>query len=334
MDYIEEGIKNFKELKKETGFYVDYNLANGYYSKYKIMDEKPNYLTKNEHLLMKAKQNYLTNIDKTPLEILPLLYINLGNTYDYIGRTIDALEYYEKVPNHPYSLINKGIGLYEYSKFISNPSPILKDAYSCFKSVLRIENIPLEFKSICEKYITNIESICNEDILKQKSNKKLDKTSENNIEDFIVNFCLENKLYLNLCNFCQRCENAIGDTIIIPNMLVKTSKSIDNDPYLKLSSQLNQIKMDYVSSRFLLILSQSKKINLDLVNKNVVLINTLSYEEHDIRIQLLKNSFSSFYNILDKISHLINIYFNLNKKPDKLNFHNVWNNKNNKINGT
>lgn len=56
MDYIEEGIKNFKELKKETGFYVDYNLANGYYSKYKIMDEKPNYLTKNEHLLMKAKQ--------------------------------------------------------------------------------------------------------------------------------------------------------------------------------------------------------------------------------------------------------------------------------------
>ena len=334
MDYIEEGIKNFKELKKETGFYVDYNLANGYYSKYKIMDEKPNYLTKNEHLLMKAKQNYLTNIDKTPLEILPLLYINLGNTYDYIGRTIDALEYYEKVPNHPYSLINKGIGLYEYSKFISNPSPILKDAYSCFKSVLRIENIPLEFKSICEKYITNIESICNEDILKQKSNKKLDKTSENNIEDFIVNFCLENKLYLNLCNFCQRCENAIGDTVIIPNMLVKTSESIDNDPYLRLSSKLNQIKMDYVSSRFLLILSQSEKINLDLINKNVVLINTLSYEEQDIRVQLLKNSFSSFYNILDKISHLINSYFNLNKKPDRLNFHNVWNNKNNNINGT
>lgn len=117
-------------------------------------------------------------------------------------------------------------------------------------------------------------------------------------------------------------------------MLVKTSESINNDPYLRLSSKLNQIKMDYVSSRFLLILSQSEKINLDLINKNVVIINTLSYEEHDIRVQLLKNSFSSFYNILDKISHLINSYFNLNKKPDRLNFHNVWNNKNNNINGT
>ncbi len=334
MNYIEEGIKNFKELKKETNFYVDYNLANGYYSKYKIMDEKPNYLTKNKHLLTKAKQHYLIHIDKTPLEILPLLYINLGNTYDYIGRTIDALEYYEKVPNHPYSLLNKGIGLYEYSKFINNPSPILKDAYMCFESVLRIENIPLEFKSICEKYITNIKSLFNEDLLKQNANKKLDKSSKNNIEEFIVNFCLENKLYLNLCNFCQRCENAIGDTVIIPNMLVKTTESIDNDLYLRLSSKLNQIKMDYVSSRFLLILSQSEKINLDLINKNVVLINTLSYEEHDIRVQLLKNSFSSFYNILDKISHLINSYFNLNKKPDRLNFHNVWNNKNNNINGT
>lgn len=204
----------------------------------------------------------------------------------------------------------------------------------CFESVLRIENIPLEFKSICEKYITNIKSLFNEDLLKQNANKKLDKSSKNNIEEFIVNFCLENKLYLNLCNFCQRCENAIGDTVIILNMLVKTTESIDNDLYLRLSSKLNQIKMDYVSSRFLLILSQSEKINLDLINKNVVLINTLSYEEHDIRVQLLKNSFSSFYNILDKISHLINSYFNLNKKPDRLNFHNVWNNKNNNINGT
>lgn len=333
MNYIDEGINNFKELKQETNFNVDYNLANGYYAKYRIISEKPNYLTKKDHLLTLAKQLYVNAINKTPIEQLPLLYINLGNTYDYIGRTIDALEYYERVPKHPYSLLNKGIGLYEYSKFTNNYLSILKDAYRCFESVLKIQNIPLEFESICNEYMETIEEICGYDILKDESNKKLTRPTEKNFENFIINFCLENKLYLNLCNFCQRCDNAIGDTLIIPNMIVKISETIENNSYLKLSSQLNQIKMDYVSSRFLLILSQYEEINLDLINKNIILINTLSYEDYDIKVQLLKNSFTNFYNILDKIAHLINLYFNLNKKSDKLNFHNVWNNQKSNING-
>lgn len=333
IDYIDEGITNYKELKKETEFFVDYNLANGYVSKYKIMTEKPNYLTKDAHLLTKAKQHYINCIGKIPEEQIPLLYINLGNTYNYIGRTIDALDYYEKVPTLLYSLINKGIGLYEYSKFINNRIPILKDAYDCFKSVETMQNIPSEFKPICERYIATIETICNKQLLTQKQNKTLKISSEDNFESFLINFCLKNKLYLNLCNFCQRCNNAIGDSIIIPNIIVKINESLENDRYLKLSSQLNQIKMDFVLSRFLLVLSQMPNVNLDLISKNVVLINTLSYEENDIHTQLLKNSFSNFYNLLDKISHLINIYFELNKDSNKLSFHNVWFNRKNDING-
>ena len=30
MDYIDEGIKNFEELKNDTEYNVDYNLGNGY----------------------------------------------------------------------------------------------------------------------------------------------------------------------------------------------------------------------------------------------------------------------------------------------------------------
>lgn len=81
-----EGIKNFEELKIETKYEVDYNLGNGYSSKYKIMENKPNYLTKKEHLLTKAKSHYLNSINKTALKKLPLLYTNLANTYNYIGR--------------------------------------------------------------------------------------------------------------------------------------------------------------------------------------------------------------------------------------------------------
>lgn len=332
MDYIDEGIKNFEELKNDTEYNVDYNLGNGYSSKYKIMDKKPNYLTKKEHLLSKAKIHYLNGINNPP-EQNPQIYINLGNTYDYIGRTIDALEYYEKSPNHPYALINKGIGLFSYSTFINNPTPVLKDAYECFDKVLKIKNIPTEFIHLCNTYMKKIEEQCGKKLLKEKNDKKLKRPSNNNFEGFLTNFCLDNKLYLNLCNFCQRCDNAIGDTLLIPNMLVKIGTPLEEDPYLKLSSQLNQIKLDYIISRFLLILSQTETSLLDLISKNTILTETLSYEENNSSVQLLKNSFTSFYNILDKISHLINIYFKLKKNSKYLNFHKVWDNKKGNING-
>lgn len=332
MNYIDEGIKNFEELKNETEYAVDYNLGNGYSSKYKIMKNKPNYLTKGCHLLSKAKNYYLNSMNN-PVEQKPELYINLGNTYDCIGRTIDALEYYEKASNHPHALINKGIGLCSYSTFIHNPTLVLKDAYECFEKVLKIKGIPIEFEHLCNAHMKNIEEICGKKLLEEKNDKKLNRPENNTFEGFIINFCLDNKLYLNLCNFCQRCDSAIGDTLLIPNMLVKIGTPLKEDPYLKLSSQLNQIKLDYVISRFLLILSQSETPLLDLITKNTILTETLSYEENNSSVQLLKNSFTSFYNILDKISHLINICFKLEKKPKNVNFHKVWNNNKGKING-
>ena len=333
MDYIDEGIKIFKELKNNTEYEVDYNLGNGYFSKYKIMVEKPNYLTKSQHVLTKAKKHYLISLNKPNLEQLPLLYVNLGNAYDYIGRTIDALECYEKSPNHPHALINKGIALCSYSTFINNPTPILKDAYECFEKVLKIRNISIEFESLCNRSMKNIEGYCGKELLKEKNDKKLTRQSNNNFKGFVENFCLNNKLYLNLCNFCQRCDNAIGDNMLIPNMIVNVGAPFEKDKYLKLSSQLNQIKLDYIISRFLLILSQSEVKLLDIISKNTLLTETLSYEENNSSVQLLKNSFTSFYNILDKISHLINIYFDLKKDSKHLNFHNVWNNSKGKING-
>ena len=333
MDYIDEGINIFKELRDKTEYEVDYNLGNGYSSKYKIMVDKPNYLTKSQHVLTEAKKHYLASLGKPNLEQLPLLYVNLGNAYDYIGRTIDALECYEKSPNHPHALINKGIALCSYSTFINNPTWILKDAYECFEKVLKIKNIPLEFESICNAHMKNIEEYCGKEILKEKIDKKLKRPSNNTFKGFAENFCLNNKLYLNLCNFCQRCDNAIGDNILMPDMLVKVGTLFEKDSYLRLSSQLNQIKLDFIISRFLLILSQSEVKLLDLISENTILTETFSYEENNSSVQLLKNSFTGFYNILDKISHLINIYFDLKKDSKHLDFHNVWDNRNGKING-
>ena len=84
------------------------------------------------------------------------------------------------------------------------------------------------------------------------------------------------------------------------------TKTINNETELsKLSSYLNQIKMDFVSARTLLILSEYEGFDLDSITQEVLLMNTDFPEENDIRIQLLKDSFKNFFNILDKIAVFI-----------------------------
>lgn len=334
MDYVDEGIEIFEDLKESTNINVNYNLANGYFAKFVL--NKSNYLIKDDHLLFKAKKLYREEINHTAPQENPDLYINLANAYNNIGRTIDGLEYYEivlDISKDSRALVNKGIALYQYSFFTIDYLVILKDAYKCFKLALADSGLYSDFKDISEKYVNIIEEDLNEKILNQEIPDDLQRPSDDDFEGFMINFCLDNKLYLNLCNFCQRCDNAIGDTLLMPDMLVEIGTPLEEDPYLKLSSQLNQIKLDYVISRFLLILSQSETPLLNLISKNTILTETFSYEENNSSSQLLKNSVTGFYNILDKISHLINIYFKLEKDPKNVNFHKVWYNNKGKIHG-
>lgn len=334
IEYIDEGIKNLEEIKNPD-YNVHYNLANGYYSKYQLLDKKTSYITTDEHLLLKAKKRYLKALnvtkEKIPKETRSCININLGNTYDHIGRTIEALDYYENEQNKPHGIINKGLCLENYSKVFKNTTTILKESYNCFEKALGMPNIPTHLKLIAEEEIKKLEPFVKD--IKEKPVEKLNRPTEDNFESFVTNFCLDHKLYLNLCNFCQRCDGAIGDTLLISNITVKISTLPKNNFDLPLHSYLNQIKMEYVSARFLLILSQYNTFNLDILTKNVYITESLDYEIIDIYVQLLKNAFIEFYNIFDKISHLINIYFKLNKEGH-ITFRNIWysNKKNKNIN--
>ena len=147
------------------------------------------------------------------------------------------------------------------------------------------------------------------------------------IESYLTEFCLKNGLYLNICNVCKKCDAAIGDTITIKEMTV----SIDEkDKYLHLASYLNQIKQDYVTARFLLILSRYNGLNLNFVDKRVTIIDTLDNSIHNIYVHLIKESFKSFYNILDKIACFIQDYLGMPKK--RTYFAKIWySNQENKI---
>lgn len=305
-----------------------YNLANGYLNYYSLTKNKflngKNIIIEIKNLFKKAFK-----ISDNP-DLSVQILVNLGNFYNYFGRYADALEYYEEAlrinPTHGMALVNKGQSLIQYRNFMDHDSPMLLDAYICFKDALKTNSLTYQGKIAAEMSIKIFEENNNQLSLNKKNKTKLNiKPYYSNLEELSNIFCYNNRLYLNLCNFCQKCENAIGDTIAIRRMTTSfKNEKIEDDLFLVLSSYLNQIKMDFISARLNLILYQYEELDLKFVNDNVVIIDSLNYEMHNIRIQLIKDSFKSFYDILDKIAFFINEYFELGIEPWQIDFKKFW----------
>lgn len=345
-DLINRSINYLKEIQiekiptKETQAMIKYNIANGYSCLYELNNKKSYEINSNENRLFDIKNRYiesLNNLDSLNIDSLNKhnfiklktdILVNLANVYNKIGRKYDALEYYEKAlkikPNHGMALYNKGITLFNYSNFVEDRENILADSYLYLKKSKDSNNITHETSKKLEKKLSQFKKNNIEEFIKKRKNDEEFKNTDNDFNNFLIKFSLENKLYLNPCNFCQKCSDCIKDSFVIKSMIVYTDYDTTNDPFLILSSYLNQLKMDYVSSRFNLILSQYKEFDLNFVDKEVVLIDTLNNEKHNIKLQLLKNSFKNFFDIFDKIALFINYYFNLNNKEYKVNFKKIW----------
>ena len=307
-----------------------YNLANGYYALFSFkMMRDPYVACFKETELDQAKVYYRKALKYNLQDAMfaSQILVNLGNCFDHLGRVIDALECYEESlkwkPDHGMALGNKGLALLHYAVLAGeHQGTFLVEAYSLLSQASKLR-VPPEAVSTFSKFLEDIrEGFPDKQVLdKPPKYPGYRIKARSKFEGFLIEFCLKNRLYLNICNFCQKCDAAIGDTAVIKEMVVPTDKG---DRYLHLSAYLNQIKQDYVTARFLLILSRYKGLNLNFVDKHVKIIDTLDYSMHNIYIQLIKVTFKNFYDILDKIACFINDYLELEILETDVNFRRVW----------
>jgi tetratricopeptide (TPR) repeat protein len=338
---IEEGLqalqKDFEEICKHTEIVptANYNLANAYMTIFEEeMRKNPRAALFSKTKLDDARRYYKRAIKAQPKDntLLSQIFVNLGNCFDTLGRVVDALECYDQAltlkPDFGMASGNKGMALLNYAVLCGEHQGTFSlEAYTLLTDALKQGVYPQAASSfeqcirIIEKEFPKISSWNPSGFPGYKIKAR------SNFEKFLTEFCLQNKLYLNICFFCQKCDAAIGDTAIIRTMIVKAQ----DDAYLTLSSYLNQIKQDYVTARFLLILSRYEQLNLDFVDKRVTIINTRDYSLHNIYIQLVKTAFKTFYDVLDKIAFFINDYLKLGIPDREIDFTKVWYSDNKKV---
>ena len=332
---ISEGVnllqKNLEEIvrNKKLAASAYYNLANGFHGLFNVKRRNnTSYGYFDETEIDKAKELFRKALEQETdnQHFVSEMYVNLGNCFDEVGRAVEAQECYDEAlrrnPEHGMALGNKGQGLFHYAVLSDEHlGTFMKEAYILLSKALE-KGVPPEAAPTFANYIKIIEQNVKS---KQLFDKPLEYpgykiVAETTFEQFLIEFCLEHKLYLNLCNFCQKCDAAIGDTVVIRKMIAKPNEK----SFFLLSSYLNHIKQDYVTARFLLVLSRYKGISLDFVDKNVKLVDTHEYMRYNIYIQLAKEAFKSFYNVLDKIACFINYYLKLGISENKVDFRNVW----------
>jgi tetratricopeptide (TPR) repeat protein len=309
-------------------------LANGYFALFNFKKKESNsYGLFQKTELDIAKDYYLKALKRESIkkDLLCQIYVNLANCLDKKGRVIDALDYYEEVlklkPNFAMALGNKGRVLADYS-IISGEyqSAFLREAYYLISQALKLRVLPVSTCQYFEELLKYIDSLFSDKETLKNPPKYPGYTiqSGSKIEESLIKFCLKNKLYLNICNFCQKCNVAIGDSLYIKEMRTPLGKDFSDDIFLKLSGHLNQIKQDFITARFLLFLSRYKELNLKFVDKHVKIIDTLDYRMYNIYIELAKTSFRVFYDVLDKIAYFINDYLNLSVPDEKISFSKIW----------
>jgi len=229
-EIVKEGVellqKDFETIvhRDEYAPNAYYNFANGYYALFSFKKMRdPYFVCFKETELDQAKVYYRKALQYDPQDAMftSQILVNLGNCFDELGRVIDALECYEESlkwkPDHGMALGNKGLALLHYAVLAGeHQGTFLVEAYSLLSQTLKL-GVPLEAISTFSKYSEYIrERFPDKQILDKPPEYPGYKIkARSKFERFLTEFCLKNRLYLNICNFCQKCDAAIGDTTVI-----------------------------------------------------------------------------------------------------------------------
>ena len=254
--------------------------------------------------------------ESIPTEYICQILTNLGNALSYVGRPVEAIEYWNRalkvIPEFPMACGNRGYGLYHYARFLhdqGHQSLFLKEAYKDFSSALRFTLYPEAEKSFRE-LMSSIETSLQSSFLQEEIDLNDFPCGDSEEEIAYRKWCINQTLFINPLNDLGAYSIASTDVLHLPNIVVPLGEG----PYY--AGFFNQLKQEFVSARFLLYEGlHSNEVHYS--DRHVTLINTLDYPLYSLAIEKVKFAFRVAYSLFDKISFFLNHY-------RKISFKTIW----------
>lgn len=321
-------------LPEELFTVFQYDLSNGWSYlrklKYGFTKEDWNFqteeLTKEIFCLRTALVS--PGFQNVPLERQCQIYTNLGNSFSYIGRFVEAQEYWNKaidiLPSFSMAIGNKANGLYFYGRLLYDNIHVnlfLLFAYHHFKDALRfpeylhdealhsiqqhhdwLHNYVRDFPGEYTRGLPNLDNFDMGDDQELRSYRQ---------------WCLDNKMYINPLNDLGAYTDACHDCLNLPTLILPA-----NRPPVVLDL-FNQIKQEFATARYSYYYS-SLGLAPHISDVDVVLVETMQTVRYSFYVEQLKIAFRMAYSILDKIAFLLNDYLELQIDSFSVSFKSLW----------
>jgi len=333
LDIGERFLTSSKNIRYESD--IHYNLANGYFSLFELSERGTGIEAYPRSAnLQKAKFHFREAIklcDYHDSSVKKQTWVNYGNCLDILGRTVEALYAYDEAlkidKKFSMAIGNKAKALCFFADISgAYRGAIYLEAYQAIGSIINNPDLisvgGVRAKDMFEEELKKIELKFKdkEDLKKIISHRNYKTAGLSEFEKFYLEYCIQEKLFLNFHVHEDKCDASIVDPIFI-HLLTKID---DHNTFYQLAKHINQIKEDYAIARLLLVQSQYKRLDFDSISRRTTFVNTLDYSQFNLYNGLLKSAFKEAYDILDKIGVFINDYYKLGIAEEKIYFTSIW----------
>ena len=216
---------------------------------------------------------------------------------------------------------NYGRALKFYANLVNDPGHYKKlhcYAYQSIKRALEIgdPNLHEQAAEFFEKMVSEYEASSGKDQLAEPILYEETDLGEPEEQEY-RKWCLKNHLFLNPLNDLLNLETSFAhDPLTITRYTEVVGrddvsfKSGSNPP--KWFSMLNQLKEEFIYSRFLCYEGSEKIRELHYADKNVRLtLSSYDYVNYSIRLEQIRSAFKNLFSIFDQIAFLINDFWRL-----------------------
>ena len=330
IDLIQKGANILREFMSHNSAEILYNLGSAELETWQIAARKSELGTAwLEHRchLHGARDffNRVAEDENASVELRLRALTDCGNSYDIVGRYLDALDCYDRAlridPSFGMALGNRGITLLSVAPLMGeHESHVRQEAAADLDAAIEKRESVLQHggRSALDQFQHQRASISTS--LRPIQNVP---NLPSSLGDPYLDWCLSNELFLHASPRCIRRETKTVDPVFFRSLRVGLS-----DEDLRHSDEIvdafNTAKQDYISARYFVWLARSEESpvreHTRAMTRRTSFLDTLSYARWGVRTGIAVHAYKAAVDLLDKIAAFVHFYLDSGRNPRYVSF--------------
>ena len=318
--WVQEGVRIWEEMEPHDSVTISYNLASAQLHLWQLAIEQAGlddaWLNKRSHLHEARRLfNLVAQRKETDTELRIKALTDCGNSFDRMGRYLDALDYYECALKFDSSFGmaagNRGITFLSVASLMGDhESHVLLQAVSDLDIAISDQDRVLRCggPSALETFKRRRSGL----FVTNDQHHSVTEPSPQ-LGDPHLDWCLRNQLFLHVSPDCIRAGSETLDAVTFKSISLSLAEDAVLDRANEVVDGFNTIKQDYIVARYLVWLAATEDSPIQgqaqTITRRTSFWDSLNYAYWGVRpgigIQALKVTLDT----LDKIAAFVHLYF-------------------------